>query len=161
MTVPISDRLSQLYVGNGINTRFDFTFRVFNQEDITGVAIRKKGIIDFETVDPSTYSVTLNQDGFGGYVTFNAPPASSVYFYIAGATPLDQLLDITNYDNFYPDAIERAFDKLTALLQEWGTQLDQEKQARILADIQYDSLAMEREENLENRLLSYINAVVG
>ena len=35
------------------------------------------------------------------------------------------------------------------------------KQARILADIQYDSLAMEREDNLENRLLSYINAIVG
>ncbi|HAV4889878.1 TPA: hypothetical protein JIU96_11300, partial [Acinetobacter baumannii] len=83
------------------------------------------------------------------------------YFYIAGATPLDQLLDITNYDNFYPDAIERALDKLTALLQEWGTELDLEKQARILADIQYDSLAMEREENLEGRLISYINAVVG
>ncbi|PPC46166.1 cellulosome protein [Acinetobacter baumannii] len=161
MTVPISDRLSQLYVGNGTNTRFDFTFRVFNQEDATGVAIRKKGATEFETVDPSTYTVTLNQDGFGGYVTFNTPPSSSVYFYIAGATPLDQLLDITNYDNFYPDAIERALDKLTALLQEWGTQLDQEKQARILADINYDSLAMEREENLENRLTSYINALIG
>ncbi|MDC4456609.1 hypothetical protein NQ652_02720 [Acinetobacter baumannii] len=161
MTVPISDRLSQLYVGNGTNTRFDFTFRVFNQEDATGIAIRKKGTTEFETVDPSTYTVTLNQDGFGGCVTFNAPPSSSVFFYIAGATPLDQLLDITNYDNFYPDAIERALDKLTALLQEWGTQLDQEKQARILADIHYDSLAMEREENLENRLISYINAVVG
>lgn len=161
MTVPISDRLSQLYVGNGTNTRFDFTFRVFNQEDATGIAIRKKGKTEFETVDPSEYTVTLNQDGFGGYVSFNIAPSSTDYFYIAGATPLDQLLDITNYDNFYPDAIERALDKLTALLQEWGTQLDQEKQARILADIQYDSLAMEREENLEHRLISYINAVVG
>lgn len=80
MTVPISDRLSQLYVGNGTNTRFDFNFRVFNQEDATGIAIRKKGKTEFETVDPSTYSVTLNQDGFGGYVIFNTPPASSVYF---------------------------------------------------------------------------------
>ncbi|WP_462183792.1 GDSL-type esterase/lipase family protein [Acinetobacter baumannii] len=161
MTVPISDRLSQLYVGNGTNIRFDFTFRVFNQEDATGVAIRKKGKTEFETVDPSEYTVTINQDSMGGYVTFSTPPTSTTYFYIAGATPLDQLLDITNYDNFYPDAIERALDKLTALLQEWGSQLDQEKQARILADIQYDSLAMEREENLENRLISYINAVVG
>lgn len=161
MTVPISDRLSQLYVGNGTNTRFDFTFRIFQQEDLTGVAIRKKGNTDFETVDPSTYTVTLNADDMGGFVTFNTAPSKGTYFYIAGATPLDQLLDITNYDNFYPDAIERALDKLTALLQEWGTQLDLEKQARILADIHYDSLAMEREENLENRLISYINAVVG
>ncbi|WP_442777687.1 exo-alpha-sialidase [Acinetobacter baumannii] len=161
MTVPVSDRLSQLYVGNGINTRFDFTFRVFDQEDATGIAVRKKGSTDFETVDPSTYVVTINPDNMGGYITFNSPPIVGAYFYIAGATPLDQLLDITNYDNFYPDAIERALDKLTALLQEWGSQLDLEKQARILADIRYDSLAMEREEDLENRLISYINAVVG
>ncbi|MDH2565979.1 GDSL-type esterase/lipase family protein [Acinetobacter baumannii] len=161
MTVPVSDRLSQLYVGNGTNTRFDFSFRVFQQEDATGVAIRRKGTTEFETVDPATYTVTLNQDGLGGYVTFYIAPPTNFYFYIAGSTALDQLLDITNYDNFYPEALERALDKLTSLLQEWGTQLDQEKQARILADIQYDSLAMEREENLENRLISYINAVVG
>ncbi|MFW1952215.1 hypothetical protein [Acinetobacter beijerinckii] len=161
MTVPVSDRLSQLYVGNGINQRFDFTFRVFNQESENGVVIRQKTAVEFVTLDPSHYTVTLNQDNLGGHIDFIAPPESNVYFYIAGATALDQLLDITNYDNFYPDAIERALDKLTALLQEWGTQLDQEKQARILADIQYDALAMEREENLENRLISYINAVVG
>ncbi|HAV4658093.1 TPA: hypothetical protein JIU99_02475 [Acinetobacter baumannii] len=161
MTVPVSDRLSQLYVGNGTNTRFDFTFRIFQQEDATGLAVRKKGSTDFETVDPATYTVTINPDEMGGYITFNFAPDVQSYFYIAGATPLDQLLDITNYDNFYPDAIERALDKLTALLQEWGTELDLEKQARILADIQYDSLAMEREENLEGRLISYINAVVG
>ncbi|VXA58276.1 hypothetical protein ACI8B_60118 [Acinetobacter proteolyticus] len=161
MTVPVSDRLSQLYVGNDINTRFDFTFRVFKQEDTTGIAVRIKKTVEFETLDPSAYTVTLNQDQLGGYVTFNAAPKPNTFFYIAGATPLDQLLDITNYDNFYPDAIERALDKLTALLQEWGVSLDQEKQARILADLHYDSLAMEREENLEARLTSYINAMIG
>lgn len=161
MTVPISDRLSQLYVGNDINQRFDFTFRVFNQESESGIVVRQKTAVEFVTLDPSLYTVTLNQDNLGGHIDFISPPESNVYFYIAGATALDQLLDITNYDNFYPDAIERALDKLTALLQEWGTQLDQEKQARILADIHYDSLAMEREENLEYRLTSYINAVVG
>lgn len=161
MTVPISDRLSQLYVGNGANTRFDFTFRVFEQEDLTGVVVRLKGPMGFDNMDPTLYTVTLNADGLGGHVEFIDAPLPNVYFFIAGSTPLDQLLDITNYDNFYPDAIEKALDKLTALLQEWGTQLDQEKQSRILADIHYDSLAMEREENLENRLISYINAVVG
>lgn len=161
MTVPVSDRLSQLYVGNGTNVRFDFNFRVFQQEDDTGIAVRQKGLIDFETLDPSMYTVTVNQDGMGGYITFSVPPNAGVYFYIAGLTTLDQLLDITNYDNFYPDAIERALDKLTALLQERSTEIDLEKQARILADIHYDSLAMERESNLENRLISYINAMIG
>ena len=48
MTVPISDRLSQLYVGNGTNTRFDFNFRVFNQEDATGIAIRKRAKLNLK-----------------------------------------------------------------------------------------------------------------
>lgn len=161
MTIPVSDRLSQLYVGNGTNKRFDFTFRVFQQEDETGISIRKKGAVEFETLDPSTYVVQINQDDMGGYITFNSAPAAGTYFYIAGTTNLDQLLDITNYDNFYPDAIERALDKLTALLQERSTEIDQEKQSRILADLKYDALAMEREDNLENRLTSYINAMIG
>ncbi|MEB4800692.1 GDSL-type esterase/lipase family protein [Acinetobacter soli] len=161
MTIPVSDRLSQLYVGNGTNKRFEFTFRVFQQEDETGISIRKKGAVEFETLDPSTYVVQINQDDMGGYVTFNTAPESGTYFYIAGTTSLDQLLDITNYDNFYPDAIERALDKLTALLQERITEIDQEKQSRILADLKYDALAMEREDNLENRLTSYINAMLG
>lgn len=161
MTIPVSDRLSQLYVGNGTNKRFDFTFRVFQQEDETGISIRKKGAVEFETLDPSTYVVQINQDDMGGYITFVSAPAAGTYFYIAGTTNLDQLLDITNYDNFYPDAIERALDKLTALLQERSTEIDQEKQSRILADLKYDALAMEREDNLENRLTSYINAMIG
>lgn len=161
MTVPVSDRLSQLYVGNGANTRFDFTFRVFQQEGETGIAVRQKGVTEFDTIDPSTYSVSVNQDGMGGFITFITAPAIGSYFYIAGLTVLDQLLDITNYDNFYPEAIERALDKLTALLQERSTEIDLENQARILADIHYDALAMEREADLENRLISYINAMIG
>lgn len=159
MTVPISDRLSQLYVGNDINQRFDFTFRVFNQESESGIVVRQKTAVEFVTLDPSLYTVTLNQDSLGGYIDFITPPESNVYFYIAGSTPLNQLLDITNYDNFYPDAIERALDKLTALLQERSTQLDLEKQARILADIHYDSLATNRE-NLLNVKIEEINDIV-
>ncbi|SEO56142.1 GDSL-type esterase/lipase family protein [Acinetobacter sp. yr461] len=161
MTVPVSDRLSQLYVGNGLNVRFDFNFRVYSQEDATGIAVRKKGINDFETVDPALYTVTINEDGMGGYILFTSPPNTSTFFYIAGATPLDQLLDITNYDNFYPDALEKALDKLTAILQERSTEISQETQARILADIYYDALALGREEDLESRLISYINAMIG
>lgn len=134
MTVPISDRLSQLYVGNGVNTRFDFTFRVFNQEGETGVGVRQKTDVGFVTIDPSLYNVTIGLENRGGYVDFLTAPATNVFFYIVGATPPDQLLDITNYDNFYPDAIEIALDKLTALLQEWGTNLDQEIIDRIASD---------------------------
>lgn len=161
MTVPVSDRLSQLYVGNGSNIRFDFNFRVFKQEDTDGIAVRIKTGTEFESLDKSNFIVNINQENNGGFIEFLSPPSINTYFYVAGETPLDQLLDITNYDNFYPDAIERAFDKLTAILQEWSSKLTQEQTSRILADIQYDTLAMEREVDLENRLTSYVNSVMG
>ena len=156
MTIPVSNRLSQLYVGNGVNTRFDFTFRAFGQEDETGIAVRVKDSNGFEFIDSDLYSVNVNQDGVGGYITFTNPPSASTYFYIIGNTSVDQLLDITNYDNFYPDAIERALDKITAILQERNSLLDLEVQARTLADINYDLLAQARETDLKN----YIDTIV-
>lgn len=161
MTVQVSDRLSQLYVGNGINTRFDFTFRAFEQEDETGIGVRVKVGNDFEFIDESEYAVTLNPDNLGGYVTFVEPPSAVTFFYIAGKTPVDQLLDITNYDNFYPDAIERALDKLTAILQEWKHLVVFETQARILADIDYDELAKQREADLKAYIDGIASAITG
>lgn len=161
MTVQVTDRLSQLYVGNGANTRFDFLFRVFDQEDETGVAVRVKVGNDFEFLDESKYTVTVNQDNLGGFVTFNEAPTNQTYFYVAGKTPVDQLLDITNYDNFYPDALERALDKITAILQEWNHLVDFETQARILADIAYDDLAKEREADLKAYIDGIASAITG
>ncbi|HDI2807826.1 TPA: phage tail protein, partial [Acinetobacter baumannii] len=130
MTVSVSERLSPLYEGNGTNTRFDFTFRVFDQEDANGVSVKHQVGADFENVDESLYSVTINPDNLGGYINFLTPPEVGFEFYIAGETPVDQQLDITNYDNFYPDAIERSLDKLTAILQEWAHSLGFEKLSR-------------------------------
>ncbi|MCF1281327.1 hypothetical protein [Acinetobacter pittii] len=161
MTVQVADRLSQLYVGNGVNTRFDFIFRVFDQEDETGVAVRVKVGNDFVFLDQSKYAVTVNQDNLGGYVTFNEAPSNQTFFYIAGKTPVDQQLDITNYDNFYPDAIERALDKLTAILQEWKHLVDFETQARILADIDYDQLALQREAELKAYIDGVASSIIG
>ncbi len=161
MTVQVSDRLSQLYVGNGANTRFDFMFRAYEQEDETGIGVRVKVGNEFEFIDESEYAVTLNPDDMGGYVTFVIPPSAETFFYIAGKTPVDQLLDITNYDNFYPDAIERALDKLTAILQEWKHLVDFETQARILADIDYDQLAIQREAELKAYIDGIASSIIG
>ncbi|MDQ9760207.1 NosD domain-containing protein [Acinetobacter baumannii] len=161
MTVQVTDRLSQLYVGNGVNTRFDFTFRIFDQEDETGVAVRIKVGNEFEFLDETKYTVTINPDNLGGYVNFLDAPDAQTYFYIAGKTPVDQLLDITNYDNFYPDAIERALDKLTAILQEWKHLVDFETQARILADLNYDELAQQREADLKAYIDGIASAITG
>lgn len=161
MTVQVTDRLSQLYVGNGVNTRFDFAFRIFDQEDETGVAVRVKVGNEFEFLDETTYAVTFNPDDLGGYVTFVEAPDDQTFFYIAGKTPVDQLVDITNYDNFYPDVIERALDKLTAILQEWKHLVDFETQSRILADIDYDDLAQQREAELKAYIDGIASSILG
>lgn len=159
MTVPASDRLSQLYTGNGVNTRFDFTFRVFDQEDATGIAVKVDLGTEFETMDESLYQVRINQDNLGGYVVFNTAPSNQTSFYIAGETPVDQALDITNYDNFYPDSIEKSLDKLTAILQEWSHLLGFEEQARKLSNIKYDESAQLRENQIKAELQDSINFI--
>ncbi|WP_262034508.1 hypothetical protein [Acinetobacter baumannii] len=124
MTVQVSDRLSQLYVGNGVNTRFDFMFRAYEQEDETGVGVRIKVGNEFEFIDESEYAVTTNPDNMGDTLLLLTLLALKHFFILQVKTPVDQNLDITNYDNFYPDAIERALDKLTAILQEWKHLVD-------------------------------------
>ncbi|WP_228300265.1 hypothetical protein [Acinetobacter junii] len=161
MTVQVTERLSQLYVGNGVNTRFDFSFRVFDQEDENGIAVRIRVGNEFEFLDESKYSVTINQEDLGGFVTFIEAPNTQTFFYIAGKTPVDQQLDITNYDNFYPDAIERALDKLTAILQEWKHLVDFESQSRLLADIDYDQLAQNREAELKAYIDGIVSSILG
>ncbi|MBU3084516.1 hypothetical protein [Acinetobacter seifertii] len=157
MTVSISERLSPFYEGNGINTRFDFTFRVFDQEDTSGISIKHQLDTEFEKVDESLYEVAINEDNLGGYVTFHSAPTVGFKFYITGETPVDQLLDITNYDNFYPDEIERSLDKLTAILQEWSHLLGFEEKARKLANVKYDLEAKLREEQIKNELKNSID----
>lgn len=161
MTIPASDRQSQLYVGNGVNTRFDFNFRVFDQEDESGILVRARNGTDWVNVDKSKYILTLNSDNQGGFIDFLTPPETSTYFYILGNTPKDQNLDITNYDNFYPEALEKALDKITAILIEWKQLLDSETLSRILADISYDELAQQREADLKAYIDGIASAVIG
>lgn len=170
MTVSISERLSPLYEGNGTNTRFDFTFRVFDQEDASGVSVKHQVNADFENVDEALYSVVINEDNLGGYITFYTAPAVGFEFYIMGETPVDQLLDITNYDNFYPDAIERSLDKLTAILQEWVNSLGFEKLSRgkalelldlaIQEQIREQGLAMDQIDSYAKALSDSIRNIV-
>lgn len=170
MTVSVSERLSPLYEGNGTNTRFDFTFRVFNQEDATGVSIKHQVGADFENVDENLYTVTLNEDNLGGYISFLSAPVEGFQFYIAGETPVDQALDITNYDNFYPDAIERSLDKLTSILQEWAHSLGLEKLSRDKAlelldlalqdQIREQGLALDQIDSFANDLANRLSNIV-
>ncbi|MEX5367398.1 hypothetical protein WCE00_10570 [Acinetobacter haemolyticus] len=159
MTIPASERQSQLYVGNGLNVRFDFNFRIFYQEDESGIIVRKKLGTEWQTIPESDYVITLNENSEGGHIDFVTAPSTATYFYILGNTPNNQLLDITNYDNFYPDAIERALDKLTAILIEWRQLLDTETQSRILANINYDLLAQSREKELKDYIDSLVASI--
>lgn len=161
MTIPASDRQSQLYVGNGVNTRFDFKFRVFDQEDDKGISVRIKNGTEWGTIDPSAYTISLNENNEGGHIDFLVAPDNATYFYIQGDTPKNQLLDITNYDNFYPEALERALDKLTAILIEWKHLLNTEVQSRILADIDYDQLALKRESDLKAYIDGIASSIIG
>lgn len=161
MTLPVNDRISQVYITDGTTKRFDFTFKLFAQGDNSGVMVRKKITLGFDEIDKTLYSVVANPDGQGGYILFTTAPAAGQYLYILGDTPANQLLSLTNYGNFNANSLERALDKIIAILQERQGQISQEQQGRILADIYYDDLAKVREQDLKNYIDSIVGAITG
>lgn len=155
--MPVNDRISQVYITDGTTKRFDFTFRLFSQDDADGIMVRKKTLLGFDSVDKNLYSVVGNIGDEGGYVMFTTAPVAGQFLYIIGSTAVEQSLSITNYGNFNAHSLERVLDKIIAILQERQGDLTQEQQARLLADVYYDDLAKVREEDLKN----YVDGIIG
>lgn len=155
--MPVNDRISQVYITDGTTKRFDFTFRLFSQEDADGIMVRKKTLLGFDSVDKNLYSVVGNIGDEGGYVMFTTAPVAGQFLYIIGSTAVEQSLSITNYGNFNAHSLERVLDKIIAILQERQGDLTQEQQARVVADVYYDDLAKVREEDLKN----YVDGIIG
>lgn len=124
MSVSSNSIKTSIITANGTQTDFTFAFKVFSNADVKVVVADAQGV---ETVKALTtdYTVTrnLNQDTSpGGHVIFNAAPTSGLKVLITGNHALTQGVRFSSYR---PDVVERAFDKLTLLIQQY-----QEKLAR-------------------------------
>jgi methyl coenzyme M reductase subunit D len=106
------------YSGNGSTTVFAYTFKIFDDDDIT-VIIRTDST-GAETTQTKTthYSVSGVGSASGGNITFGSAPASGETVVLLRTTARTQLTDYVANDPFPAATHEDALDKLTFLVQE-------------------------------------------
>jgi len=121
------------YVGNGSVDTYNYTFRIFDDDDIEVIVRNLTGV---ETVLTKTthYSVT----GVGGVSGGTIPLVNGAFDWIDGdgdlkvdyvltirrVIPLVQETDIRNQGAFFPEIHEDQFDKLVMIDQQQQDELD-------------------------------------
>lgn len=120
MTVENISRRAGPFIGDGTVTAFPFEFKVFNE---TQIAVHVADGDSPETVLTlnEDYTVALNEDQNqkpGGTVTLLVPLGKEKRLAIISVVAATQTMRSTNYDRFYPEAYNDAFDKATILIQQ-------------------------------------------
>ena len=116
MTVSSStNRVS--YAGNGSTTVFPYTYKIFDQDDLT-VILRAANGTETVKLITSDYTVSGVGSAGGGNVTMLVAPATGQTLVILREQDLVQELDIVPNDPFPADSLEGALDKLTFMVQQ-------------------------------------------
>jgi hypothetical protein len=116
MTVSSStNRVS--YAGNGSTTVFPYTYKIFDQDDLTVILRAANGT---ETVKAivSDYTVSGVGSPGGGNVTMLTAPATGETLVVIRVQDLIQELDIVPNDPFSSESLEGALDRLTFMVQQ-------------------------------------------
>jgi len=112
------------YTGNGSTTTFAYSFKIFDDDDIT--VILRTTATGTETVQTKTthYSVTGVGSASGGNVVFGSAPTSAQTVVLLRQTAQTQATDYTPNDPFPAASHEDALDKLTLMAQDQQDELD-------------------------------------
>ena len=121
MTVSSStNRVS--YSGNGTLTAFAYTFKVFDESDLTVILRASDGTETVQTIT-THYTVSGVGDAGGGNVTFVTAPTATQTVVILREQPLTQGLDLVPNDPFPAQSLEEALDKLVFMTQKHEEEL--------------------------------------
>lgn len=116
MTVSSStNRVS--YNGNSSTTVFAYTFKIFDEDDLTVIVRAANGTETVKTIT-THYTVSGVGNAGGGNVTMLTAPVTGETLVILREQDLVQELDIVPNDPFPADSVEAALDKLTFMVQQ-------------------------------------------
>jgi hypothetical protein len=122
MTVSSStNRVS--YSGNGSLTTFAYTFKVFDETDLTVILRAADGTETTQTIT-THYTVTNVGNASGGNVEFVTAPSATETVVIVREQPLTQGLDLVPNDPFPAQSLEESLDKLTFVDQRLNEKID-------------------------------------
>jgi hypothetical protein len=111
------------YSGDGSQTVFAYTFKIFDDDDIT-VIVRSSAGTETTQTKTTHYTISGVGDAGGGNITFVTAPASGETVVLLRDTALTQTTDYTPNDPFPASAHEDALDRLTFQAQEIQEELD-------------------------------------
>lgn len=132
MTIQTDSRITSEMLTDGLNNTFPYDFPIFKGDNgQKGVEVRFMNDLGYDVVDSSLFLVIEDSDNTSGMVQFYVPPVAGKRLLIAGKTPIDQQLDITNASRFNGKSIETNFDKIVSMIQEFISSLDEEIRQRI------------------------------
>lgn len=122
MTVSSTDRTAGPFIRNGAQLDYPFTMRVFEDADLTVVQTGADGSLT-TLVLGADYTVDVNADQTndpGGTLTMLDVGTSGEQLDVTTDLQATQGVSLSNAGGFFPKVIEKAFDKLTILLQQSG-----------------------------------------
>jgi hypothetical protein len=111
--------------GNGINTSFSFTFKVFLTSEVLVTYLTAIGT-ELVLVLATDYAVALNPDQSaapGGTVDLVVAPATGTYITLSSRVANTQNLLLTNAGGFYPQSINDALDRIVIQVQQLAEQI--------------------------------------
>ena len=106
------------YSGNGSTTVFAYTFKIFDDDDITVIVRTDSTGVETTKTKTTHYTVSGVGSASGGNITFGSAPASGETVVLLRTTARTQLTDYTPNDPFPAATHEDALDKLTLIAQE-------------------------------------------
>ena len=104
------------YAGNGTLTSFAYSFKIFDQADLSVILRSSDGTETVQTIT-THYTVSGVGSSSGGNVVFGTPPANGVTVVILRDQPLTQGLDLVPNDPFPAQSIEDTLDKIVFMVQ--------------------------------------------
>lgn len=118
MTIETSNITSGPYTGNGITASFSYTFRVDDKNELQVFETTDTGVISTLVVDVDYTVNDIGTDGGGTIDRIAGPLPTDYILYIRSNRDQLQQTDFESQGSFFPDVHERAFDKLTFLVQQ-------------------------------------------
>jgi hypothetical protein len=139
MTIPSTARKAGPLLGNGSQTAWPFTFRVFSAGDVAVTIANAIGVETLLVLD-TDYSVALNPNQNttpGGTVTYpisGTPLATGSVLTITGDVDYDQPLAVPTGGNFNPTTMERQLDRMVMQIQQLREELSRALKIGVTSD---------------------------
>ena len=123
MTVASSVNKTARLACDGVITRFDFTFKIFESANLQVYLTNVQTDAEALQTEVTDYTVTINDD-YTGYITFGTAPSSAYVVTIIRELDIVQETDLSNQGAFFPEVLEKQHDKGIMIAQQLKEELD-------------------------------------